>query len=337
MYNSSSGLTNAGSKRLHVSKSLGSSADPMICYFNFRSATRIVLFGNGETSTMVEPVNPSYSGEVQGIGINGSTGYSGAGNWDAEPGAPVAGATSENIGACITALPAGTMTYWFFSNGDTVSVVVEIASDVCMHMSFGRLANKGSYTGGMFYAASCNAYCPNFRYWTWSTTTYRYSRTSFLARQNAETHYSSMGVYFTADGVADWRHEGYEGSVNAGYASYLWPSGIPPYTNPAGYNTYALGQDFITRAPNTINAVAPMMPVYIMSKLASGRYCYLGHPEGIRLVNRSLYATGESVVLGGSGGDEWLVFPAHQIGPDVTHPTVANLYNQIGFAYKKSA
>ena len=336
MYHTDTGLSNADSMRLHVSKTLGSSADPMTCYFNFRSATRIVLFGNHDTSSMTLPVNPSYAGEVQGIGINGSTGYSGTGNWDAEPGAPVAGTTSDSIGACIGNLPNGTMTYWLFSNGDTVSLVVEIANDVYMHMSFGRLAGKGSYTGGMFYAASCNSYDPNYWYWFNSNSAFKYNRTSFFARQTSATHYSCMGVYFTADGVADWRHEGYEGNVNAGYASYLWPSGIPPYTNPAGSYTWALGQDFITRAPNTINAVAPMMPLYVMSLLASGRYCYLGYPEGIRLVNRSLYAGGESLVLGGSGGDEWVIFPAHQIGPDTYLPDCTNLYNQIGFAYKKS-
>lgn len=342
-YESWSGLTTAGSMRLHVHKTLGSGADTMTCYFNLRSATRLVLFGNHYPSSSQE--NSRYYAETRGIGVNGSTGYSGAYNWDAQPGAPLAGALSDNIGACITELPAGSFTYWLFANGDTIAVVAEIATDVYMHLAFGRLTNKGPYTGGMFYSASCASYQPSYNYWYRGGTYSQYKdyRVAFLSRDgHPTTGYvgGTTAVYLTADSVAGWRHSALEGNQSGGYAGRLYPGGVIvyPFTGFQYTNEKSMSTMIVEAGPNDVNALSPMLPVSFMCALDSGRFCYLGHPEGIRILNRSLYAPGQSMILGGTGGEEWIVFPAHQVGPDPDYPGSGDYYldNRAGFAFRKS-
>jgi hypothetical protein len=209
-------------------------------------------------------------------------------------------------------------------------------TDTFCFMAFGRLTGKGSYSGGAFYAASSGSYRPSYAYWYNLLDNYLESRTAFLADVGT-TNYGggAMGVYLTADSVSDWRHAGYEGVSSAGYTDYVRPAGLSQYKNPAQIDGRAIGLQFITRAPNTFNAIAPMCPAYILSKLATGRYCYLGYPEGVRFINRTQYNPGDSFVLGDTGGDEWVVFPAHQIGPDPDYPD-CDLWNEVGFAFRKN-
>ena len=332
MYRTWSGLDATGSYRLHVQKILGPIGDTETCYFNFRSATRLVLFEDNYDYT--SQINGRYRSEMRGIGINGSSAYSGGGYWDQQTGAPEAGATGKSIGACMTELPTGTIPYWFFSNGDTVVVVAEILTDTFSFMAFGRLTGKGSYSGGPFYAASSGSYCPSYQYWYNSGGNYEMVRTQFLADLNG-TYGGSMAVRFIADGVTDWRHQGKEGSSSAGRTDYLRLAGLGPYSNPAQIQGRSVAVQFITRAPNTFNAIAPMCPAYVFSKLDTGRYSYLGYPEGIRIINRTQYNPGDSFILGDTGGEEWVVFPAHQIGPVPNYPS-CDLWNEIGFAFRKN-
>ncbi len=77
-----------------------------------------------------------------------------------------------------------------------------------------------------------------------------------------------------------------------------------------------------------------MMPNYILCKRATGRYCHIGYPEGLRCINCQPWNDGESFILGDSGGDEWVVFPSSLRTGD-SHAPSATVYPKTGFAYKK--
>jgi hypothetical protein len=329
MYQTWTGLTATGSMRLHVEKTFGATGEDIDTgYFNFRSAERLVLFENGYASAQQR--NGRYYSEIRGIGINGSTSYDGSGNWDKEPGVPLGVGTNEAIGACITEVPlSSAFNYWFFSIGDSVIVVTEIASGIVMWMAFGRLKKAGSYPGGLFYAATLDDYSPSSSYWTDGYQSYR---TRFLAPTTAAVA-GTGGVYLTADAVAAWRHIGRAGASVGGYGDYIARMCVTPYEDPDS-NTDYFGAIIFRRTPNTFNALCPMMPMYIMCKRASTRYSYLGYIEGLRIINCLPYDVGETFILGDTGGEEWHVFPAHQKGPDPDDPDCF-LNPAAGFAVKK--
>jgi hypothetical protein len=111
----------------------------------------------------------------------------------------------------------------------------------------------------------------------------------------------------------------------------------PPYVIPSSSGRHGIASAVIMhRTPNTVNALNVMMPNYTFCQNVSGRYFYCGYPEGMRLINRTGFNTGDSFVLGDSGGDEWVVFPYHTVNAvDPYQATWTNVYPEYGIAYKK--
>ena len=336
-YRTWTGLTDTGSYRLHVQKILGPTGDSEMCYFNFRSAERLVLFEAGYASAF-PLVNDRYYGEVRGIGINGSTGYSGAGNWDKEPGAPVDTSNSKGYGGCITEIPlASSFYYWFFTIGDTIAVVVNPSTDEYQFMVFGRLKKTGVYPGGAFYVASCNSYDPSYSYWyTSGSNTFAPNRVSLLTAPLTTTSgYSTAAVQLTLDAVSAWRHNGYPG-LGSTYSNCIIPL---QYTQYLAVSTTSdkrfLGWPVLQATPNTLNAGCPMIPWHIVIKNAVSRWQYVGEVEGLRVINCTPYAGGETFVLGATGGDTWMVFPQHRKSADTYPSGLSTVYNfESGVAIK---
>lgn len=335
-YQTHAGLTATGSYRLHVQKILGPTGDSEMCYFNFRSAERLVLFEASYTSS--PSINSRYYGEVRGIGINGSTGYSGAGNWDKEPGAPVDTSNSKGYGGCITEIPlASSFYYWFFTIGDTVAVVVSPSTDEYQFMIFGRLKKTGVYPGGAFYVASCNGYHPSYSYWSTSGGKFAGNRTSLLTMSLAAsvTAYGSAAVQLTLDGASEWRHNGYPG-LGSTYASCIIPVQYTQYNDLTVSSDWRfIGWPALRATPNTLNAGCPMIPWHIVIKNAASRWQYVGEVEGLRVINCTPYAGGETFVLGATGGDTWMVFPQHRKSADTYPLGLSTVYNfESGVAIK---
>lgn len=334
-YQTRTGLTAAGSYRLHVQKILGPTGDSEMCYFNFRSAERLVLFEAGYNSALM--VNGRYYGEVRGIGINASTGYSGADNWDKEPGAPIDSSNGKYYGACITEIPlASSFYYWFFTIGDTVVVIVNPSADEYQYMIFGRLKKTGVYTGGTFYAASIDGYSPSNAYWSLSDGgNFATTRTRLMSIPLSVTTSSSSALQLTLDGVSAWRHNGNCGQGTA-YANRLMPLGYSQYvTDPASqsYDQRYIGYIALRCTPNVFNAGYPMIPWHICVKNDASRWQYVGEVEGLRVINCTPFSAAETFVLGDTGGDTWMVFPAHRKSADPYSPTHV-FWPESGFAIK---
>lgn len=310
-YESWTGLIGTG-KRLHVQKTAG---DSTVMYFNLRSTVRGIPFEDHSSSQT--PISGKYHAEVTGLAINGSTGYSGSNTWDKQPG--YMQSTGGSWGAAITELSTTAIpAYYFYQDGDTVVVCVEYESGKYQWISFGLLEKQGSYTGGQFVAASLNGHWPSYQLLFDGI-----DKTSFFCRA-----YSMRGdgaVYFNADSLAAWRSNGYMGSKSGDdYAEEIeFPGVIPNHSNPSYQYYNTINSFFISRAPNHYNALAPMVPIYVLGKRTNGNYSLLGWPKSIRMLNCLYYDAAEEYTL---GSDVWMVFPGH---------SKSDADARMGFAVKK--
>ena len=210
----------------------------------------------------------------------------------------------------ISAIPA----YYFFTDGDTVVVVVEYVTGKCQFLCFGCLEKQGVYTGGQFFTGSFRS---KYTYYDWLTnSTSSYAPWFFTA--NDASDYPNGAVYYDVDSLAAWRNS------NTTAKDLVFPGVGGCRVNP--YLRSGLACFFIKRSPNFYNAMAAMIPLYVLGKWADGYYSLLGWPKSIRQLNVSNYACGDELTY---GGDTWKVFPA-------TLENTAALVNPgVGFAIKK--
>jgi len=334
-YWSRTGINYTGAMRLHIQKT---ASDSTVMYFNFKSVTRGIIFGDNLDSGSV--INGRYYSELRGIGINGSTGYNSGESWDEQPGYPVNKGTSESIGACITEVPSGeSRNYYIFSHTDSCTIVVQIDDNRFAYLAFGLLTKSGVYTGGQFYAGSVESYQPSYEYWYEAGNRRRPWRSAFLANalNNYSYNESTLAVYLDVDGSAAWRHNGREGSSDSSTEAGLQTGAQAVYTRTddptTTYRRYAinLNELIYARNPNHFNGVSILAPVYIFVVRATGRYTYIGIPKGIRIINRSPYNSGDEFSL---GSDTWKVFPGFDIADEI--PTILNMSPYVGFALLKA-
>lgn len=331
-YRSWEGLDYTGAMRLHIQKT---ASDSTVMYFNFKSVKRGVIFEDYKDYT--SSINERYYSEIRGIGINGSTGYSAGNSWDKQPGYPVSKGTSKSIGACITEVPvSGTNNYYIFHYTDSCVIVTQIGANRFMYLAFGLLEKSGVYTEGQFYAGSVESYQPSYQYWYESSNRRNVWRAAFLG--NVVDGYSNVdstfAIYLNIDGSAAWRHNGQEGNGDTLVVNSLQTGVQVPYSGigGSGYPRYTVNlNEFIySRSPNHFNGVSILAPAYIFVKRATERYTYIGRPEGVRVINRSLYNSGAEFSI---GTDTWKVFPAFDIADELS--TIINFLPHIGFAFLK--
>lgn len=327
-YTAWSGLDYTGAMRLHVQKT---ASDSTVMYFNFKSVKRGVIFEDYFNFT--SPINGRYYSEIRGIGINGSTGYNAGNSWDKQPGYPVSKGTSKSVGACITEVPAsGSNNYYIFYYTDSCVIVVQIGANRFMYLAFGLLEKSGVYTEGQFYAGSVESYQPSLRYW-YESSNKRYAwRSAFLG--NIIGGYtgvdSTLAIYLNIDGSAAWRHNGQEGNGDTSTEVSLQTGVQVPYSKTAEKYAINLNEFIYDRSPNHFNGVSILAPVYIFVRRATERYTYIGKPEGIRVLNRSLYSSAAEFSI---VSDTWKVFPAFDIADELS--TITNFSSHVGFAFLK--
>jgi len=183
--------TGASQKRLHIHKT---AVDSTVMYFNLKSANA------GQLWEYVYNIGP-----FSGIGLYGSTGYSGAGNWDKEPGFPQGSDSTKSAGVDIMVSSNGT--YYFFSSDDTVVICVEYTSGKYQWLSFGQIQKFGSFTGGQFFTGSSSSrshqdvYSPGGSLYGSSSITAR----PFYTSISGSSTFPCTFIYLEADAINSWR------------------------------------------------------------------------------------------------------------------------------------
>jgi hypothetical protein len=312
----------SGGKRLHVQKT---ATDGTVMYFNMRSVTKGILCQDYNTSGAT--YNGRFYNEQRGIGINGSTGYSGVSSWDKQPGAPLNGSNQSVCGIATEIPNGGTNNYYFFQNGDTVTVFVEVDTEVYANFSFGCLQKSGTWTGGQFYTAQNSCYGTSYQYWRQPDTDERQSNRAMLWAYTPSS-WGAMAVYLDIDGVAEWRKVGYSGSENNTYANRINPGGQAPYASPWGSWGEHFSDFAYTRTPNDFNGLAVLVPLYVFVLNSNSRWSFLGTPQDIRACNLQNYSPAQEFTI---ESDDWKVFPSHR----KEESGITNLWGSVGFALKK--
>jgi len=285
--------------RLHIQKT---ASDSTVMYFNLRSAIDEKITEDGDAT----------DGKVTGLGVNGSTGFDIGESWDQQPGYP------ENIdyndyafanvmtAMSTTAIPA----YYFFFNGDSVHIVVETTAGKFQFMSFGLFVKQGTFTGGQYFTASFQSrFCADI-----------YDSGSYAPHYFTWNHYGNINgaVYLNADGTADWRCANYNSK------EIMFPC-VAGQQGSEEDSKRGLASFFWAFSPNSYNAMAAMVPIYVLLLRSDDNYSLLGWPEGVRFLNCSGYSAAEEVTY---GAETWMIFHADSQAPDPL-----NMY--CGFAFLK--
>jgi len=279
--------------RLHVHKTAG---DATVMYFNFRSAI-------AETGvTLITEDNYSGAdGTVTGLIVNGSTGYDGGELWHVQPGYPEnADLSDKSFGNVMspmstTAIPA----YYFFFNGESVHIVVEITAGKFQFMSFGLLVKQGAYTGGQYFTASMGSRRPWYDY----QGTFNYDDSRYFVSVPSQTGELNGAVYVNVDSVASWRISG-RGGVAPANDQIIFPCPSAGDYSPTKHRG-GLASFFYSLSPDAYNAMSAMCPLYTLLRRSDDNYSLLGWPEGVRYLNVTIYDSGEEITY---GAETWVAF-----------------------------
>lgn len=310
----------ATDKRLHIQN--GTS------YFNFRSCVESYPFDYYSSSNQ-------YS-RMTGICLQGSTGYDGGEDWDHQPGYVCnqdSSATDylKSSGVAMQSVKSATFNYWFFSTDDFVSTVIEFQAGAYQHMMFGDITKFGTYTGGMFCAATF-AHYEGF----WNVTggyvedLDNNNRPALFAYE--EDYYEhSMHMYLEIDGKTDWWCNGWKGgeycsASGSGKNKHLITSGVCTDSIEASENLL-LNSRLFNESPVAVSGVAPLLPIYVFaSRSTLPTFSPAGVLPGVRLINMQYKNAEDEITF---GADTWKIMP--YFFKDMSTGKLDN----VGIAYKK--
>lgn len=191
------------------------------------------------------------------------------------------------------------LAHHFFTDGQSVGVVVEIVHNIFVHFAFGRLEKNGDYVGGEYVTGTAVVSGGS----GWSNIFNSYNQTLFDSADVGGSHsnYSSVcGHMRTPAG-------GPTASLSRQLGtSRCWAS--------ATANNY--GRVLVNNSPNAFNGRAVLAPVNFLqgSSGTSGPYFQMGTVSNIRILNIANLNPRDIV------NTEWMVFPLSQKnGPGITH------------------
>jgi len=275
-------ITTGSGKRLHIQKGA--------CYFNFRSY-------HGETLTSTNGLNGQATTGFWGIGGYPSDGYSGASNWNAQPGAPLYSAYYR--GGYANQLSSAIPTYHFFTYTDIteVHVVIEFVTGKFQHINFGDLEKyNASASGGR---------------WMSMPT----AMDSELPEQYGQDYSSGAGsmvpfrgaYYLGARGfnssMIRVNIDNHDGWAFEGSRDYISNSPIAA-VGPHYYN-----HDIETATTSPYSWQTQLLPYVIGIVRSNASVSPFGEIKHLRELNITNYIEGEEVVL---GPDTWKIFPLYQ-------------------------
>lgn len=222
--------------------------------------------------------------------------------------------------------------YFFYSNGNSVQVVVEVTPLVFTHFSFGVVDKFGTWTGGEFVTGSymyTNGWYTSGGYWY--STIGNYGSNPFAEYGiNNGTNYGAGYTYYPQGSFGDYRDWAVMGTstlVN-NQRSRL---GAPYYiqTNALYLFNYNLIDILLYCSPNTFNSRTALFPTYLhLYDQSSLRYHLLGHVDSVKVLNMELIDPKETIEL------NWDVYPIFQKAGDAS---VATVSGNIALAYNKNA
>lgn len=277
-------ITVGSGKRLHVQKGA--------CYFNFRSY-------HGETLSNANDLNNQNISGFWGIGGYPSDGYSGANNWNSQPGCPLYGPYYR--GGYANQLSSAIPTYHFFTYTDIteVHVVIEFVTGKFQHINFGDLQKyNASALGGrwMSMPTGVDEQLPQI-----SGVDYNYGAASMVPFRCSA--YTATGIFQSSlVRVNIDNHDGW--AFDANNSSY----GASPI---AAVGPHYYNQDLETATTSPYSWQTQLLPYVIGIVRSNASVSPFGEIKHLRELDITNYIEGEEIVL---GPDTWKVFPVYQKG-----------------------
>ena len=276
-------ITIGSGKRLHIQK--GS------CYYNFRAY-------HGETVSDVDDLNSERTTNFWGIGGYPSDGYSGANNWNSQPGCPLYGYYYR--GGYANQLSSAIPTYHFFTYTDIteVHVVIEFVTGKFQHINFGDLQKYNpSALGGcwMSMPTSMDSQLPHSygQDFLTASSMVPFRGASYLGAGG----YNSSAIRVNIDNHDGWAFEGSGDSISNSPIAAVGPH----YYN----------QEFETATTSPYSWQTQLLPYVIGIVRSNASVSPFGEIKHLRELDITNYIEAEEIVL---GPDTWKVFPLYQKG-----------------------
>lgn len=275
-------VTIGSGKRLHIQKGA--------CYFNFRSY-------HGENTTPTNDLNAQSTTAFWGIGGYPSDGYSGASNWNAQPGYPLY--SSYCRGGYANQLSSAIPTYHFFTYPEIteVHVVIEFVTGKFQHINFGDLLKyNGSAPGGRWISMPTpyDTALPNQYGYEYSA-----GAGSMVPFRGAYYHGSpNSGSSIIRVNIDN--HDGWASEASLSNLSFSPIAAVGPHY----YNS-----DIETATTSPYSWQTQLLPYSIGIVRSNANVSPFGEIKHLRELNITNYMEGEEIVL---GPDTWKIFPLYQ-------------------------
>jgi hypothetical protein len=251
-----------GGHRYHISKTING----LDCYFNF--AAGLNLSGAGLSS-------------IDGIIVNGSTGYNSGSDWDEQPGYTTEYGDTATKGGCIDDVTTGG-TYYVFASDTTLTLVLLTAST---HNDW-RTIIVGECNGAMFYAASGGNDSGSS-----ASSDDRSALFASISVGLYDGDNNSHGIYIPGD---DWY-------TNAKSTSSSWQAINHCRFDGSTSDSYAggsLSHPIMVWSPDGVRGNAPLAPIQLAAFQTSAVIKAVGEVDGIRAVNMKYISNGEVINYG---------------------------------------
>jgi hypothetical protein len=210
--------------------------------------------------------------------------------------------------------------YNFFTDGNSVHVVLEVSTNVFSHFSFGKVVKFGTWTGGEYttawYSTSWSDYPP---------VGYGFSNGTVPFEGGSNNSAYSGFVRYPYDPHGDYRDWAKIGSseVDNQLARFMTLGSV----SPSVYNSVLSGPLFWCGA-NSINQRAAMVPQYLQLHHEGMNSLFLaGYVDHVKFLNMEVITPKDIVET------EWEVFPLIQKSGDMT---VAPVTENLALAYRRA-
>jgi hypothetical protein len=219
--------------------------------------------------------------------------------------------------------------YFFYTDGDSIEIVIEVTPLVFSHFSFGSVTKFGTWTGGEYITGSfvnSSAWNASGGYWYDTIGSYgcgpfeEYGASFGSTYGLGFVHYPQGGYGDFRDYAPTSRNLGNSQRARMGAPSYI--QSVPSYLH-----NYNLMDVLLYCSPNTFNSRTALFPTYLhLYDQSSTRYNLLGHVSNAKVLNMELIDPKDTVEL------EWDVYPIFQKSGD---SSVAVVSGDIALAYRR--
>jgi len=218
--------------------------------------------------------------------------------------------------------------HYFFTEGTCVHAVVEIASGIYNHFSFGKVTQNGTWTGGEYITTGyCNVLA--------TATDYRDMFDSYATRPfnaGADSNAGARGSYLRIANAASVNDFAKAGGNSAAITNVNLVHFFVGRSSTTGLSAADVYANILRDAPNASTHRTPLLPGTLRARLSTADTLWNRHGRipGVAFLQFAPDMNPKDII-----NTDWQVFPVSQRAGG--NPTLASLSFQYALAYKRVA